>query len=121
MAGMWGFYNTRDRLLGDQIFKEIIKESTSQKYNPKRNHPKQGDQSFLSQYLYGRVKDKSLVHDSYLCQTLKDSVPFPTKMVGACFVGRSVSNNSTDCEKERMGRECPKDCRPTNHQDWTNC
>lgn len=31
---MWDYRNTEDRSLADQTFKEMIKELTSEKYNP---------------------------------------------------------------------------------------
>lgn len=79
------------------------------------NH-KWSDQFFLRDYVYSLVKNDSLIHVSYLCAFYKDSIPFPTRRVGDCFVGQ-VGN----CNKNSTFIECPVECRPKGHKDWIYC
>ena len=116
---MWSFYNSKDRLFADTVFKEIIKVSTSEKYNSKKNQ-KGRDQIFLSDFLYNKVRSRALIHDSYLCMHYHDSVPFPTRRKGACFIGRSGHSHNNNCENMSMPA-CPRECRPKDHQDWISC
>ena len=39
-------------------------ENTAKKYNPKGMNKKQGDQSFLANYVYSLIKNKSVIHDT---------------------------------------------------------
>ena len=120
LGGMWGFYNSRNRPFGNQIFSKMIEASTSKLYNSKSNK-KQMDQAFLSSYLYPLVKANSTIHDSYLCEKYKDCVPFPTRRLGGCFVGQNAQYGALGCEKNKMIQECSKKCRPLKHQDWSFC
>ncbi len=56
-------------------------------------------------------------HDSYLCRTFPSSRPFPTRRKAESnnFVGAVFQSNKTYLE------ECPKACRPPDHQDWIFC
>ena len=63
----------------------------------------------------------AMVHDSYLCQKYKDTSlirPYPTQR-------ESSDCNFIGCIPElkpsRIDTECPKECRPANHQNWTTC
>lgn len=120
LGGMWGFYNSRNRALANQIFSKMIELSTSKLYNSNTN-AKQMDQAFLSAYLYPLVKTDSTIHDSYLCEKYNESRPFPTRRQGGCFVGQNVQYGALECEKKRMDRLCPEKCRPQEHQDWWYC
>lgn len=57
-----------------------------------------------------------MVHDSYLCEKMKDSIPFPTKRtdlthcMGATFRPYNITVHP-----------CPIACRPTYGKDWTYC
>lgn len=76
----------------------------------------EGDQNFLSAYVYPLISNNTIVHDSYLCKLFGGS-PFPSKREGDCFVG-----STTNCNKYyRFLEECPIDCRPKDHTDWIYC
>lgn len=113
---MWGFRNSLNRELADQLFLKMIDKSVSKQYNKLKNK-KGTDQNFLSKYVYPLVKSTATIHDSYLCKKYKDSIPFPSPREGACFVGLSGPNY---CANRTM-TECPKECRPKLHQDWITC
>ena len=113
LAGMWGFYNSRDRNLANKIFDLIKNPEISKTY---LKSSKVGDQKFLKEYVYDLVKEKSIAHDSYAC-FLYGSDPFPTKRVGNCFVG----SPNDGCNPNSTFNECPAKCRPKDHQDWISC
>ena len=75
----------------------------------------EGDQIFLSAYIYPLIYNYSLVHDSYLCKQFGGS-PFPVKREGNCFVGSMHS-----CNKTALFYDCPLECRPKNHSNWRSC
>lgn len=75
----------------------------------------EGDQIFLSRYVYSLAKLNSIAHDSYSCAKF-GGTPFPTKRKGNCFVGdRKI------CNSNRSFTICPMVCRPKNHTDWNYC
>ena len=113
---MWGFKNSKSPELATEIYNEIIDKTIGAKYKPNGYSKKGFDQYFLSDFVYKRIKDKSTIHDSYLCRRYQDSKPFPSRRVGDCFVGRVGWCNETVVMKE-----CPKECRPLDHQDWETC
>ena len=86
--------------------------------NSKNFHQKHFDQRMLRKHVYPLIKNNSTIHDSYLCKIYKDSVGFPSKRIGSCFIG-GVSQNTT-CENEN-GKKCPVECRPIDHKDLINC
>lgn len=76
----------------------------------------EGDQNFLSAYVYPLVSNNALVHDSYFCKKF-GGLPFPFQREGDCFVG--ATNN---CNKYYPHLYvCPNECRPKDHQDWIYC
>ena len=113
---MWGFYNSKNRQLANELFNRIVDPEISYKYNKVKNQ-KGKDQEFLSRHVYPILKKQSVIHDSYLCKNYKDSEPFPTQRIGNCFVGRVGNCNSTATDFY----QCPRECRPENHQEWLNC
>ena len=115
---MWGFYNQRDRLLANQIFKEIIDLNIAKQYkrNPAIN-TKGEDQFFLTSRVYRKIKTISVIHDSHLCLLYKDSEPFPSQRVGNCHIR---GENAISCINGTV-KDCPVKCRPQNHQDWNTC
>lgn len=117
MGGMWGFYSKRNRDLADELFKLILSLKLSRKYNRKLKNLKGFDQFFLRDQIYSKIKEHSIIHDSYHCEKFKDSKPFPTKRQGDCFVGGINCNRSATA----VILNCPKECRPKNHQDWLTC
>ena len=75
------------------------------------------DQGFLKRYLWPWGKWSAMSHDSYTCQRFPRTRPFPTRR-------QEVINNfvaSVVEAKDIMKKECPKACRPRNHQDWLTC
>ena len=86
---MWGFFNSRDPLLANTLFNLILNVNIAKKYSPfKQKNKYNGDQNFLKQYVYPKIKRRSIVHDSFTC-ALYGGEPFPTKRTGDCFVGKN--------------------------------
>ena len=60
----------------------------------------------------------SLAHDSYHCRKwapFSDWAPFPTQREN------SVNNFVGAIGNMKIWKECPAECRPREHQDWTRC
>jgi hypothetical protein len=114
LGGMWGFYSSRDRALARSIFQLINdKKLKAQYFGDKGN-----DQFFLVAHVYKNIKDRSIIHDSYLCGFYRDSEPFPTQRIGFCHVGLRNENCTNDSNPVS---KCPLECRPKDHQDWEKC
>ena len=118
---MWGFYNSRDRILSNKMLELLTSTSISSYYNADMKSPKGHDQDFLSYYFYPLIKKKSIIHDSYLCHKPNfNGQPFPTRRKGNCFI-----NNPSDCNAFNTSLTsffiCPVMCRPHDHQDWIFC
>ncbi len=94
---MWGFYNSRDQAIAEQIYFLIVNKEIALKFNKVVNQKGQ-DQNFLTQYVYPLIKNKSVVHDSYLCMTFGGE-PFPTRRIGLCHVGQYIYANN-QCEMD---------------------
>ena len=113
---MWGFRPNLDRKTANNIYELILNRELALKYN--QNSLKGQDQYFLADKIYPLIRDNSIIHDSYLCNSYKDSEPFPTKRKGNCF----VAFNELQCnETSSQFYECPRNCRPKEHLDWLNC
>ena len=113
---MWGLKSSGDRKLANDIINKIKNKNIAEKYN--FNSRKGLDQYFLRDEIYGVIKEKSIIHDSFLCNQYKDSEPFPSKRNGNCYVGQvgicsDYSNNPIP--------DCPIECRLKNHYDWLKC
>jgi hypothetical protein len=78
---MWGFYNKRNRKLANVIFNKILDPSNTKYYNNDLKSPKQGDQNFLNDHIYGLVLNDTMSHDSYFCKGYEKGKPFPNKRV----------------------------------------
>ena len=79
---------------------------------------KRDDQPILSAVVWNRIdKEKYIMqHDSFLCQSYRGSIPFPTKRKDNMeFVGCPLHICNWKLPK------CYKGCRPRNHQDWEYC
>ena len=86
---MWGFYNSRDFFMANSIFDLILNVNMAKKCSMRKCKNKyNGDQNFLKQYVYPKIKRRSTVHDSFKC-ALYGGEPFPTKRKGDCFVGKN--------------------------------
>jgi hypothetical protein len=118
---MWGYFNKQNRVLAKEIFMKIIDPKTASLYHKSGTESvRQPDQSFLKDNVYPLIKSQSIIHDSYSCKSWFEwnSGAFPTKRVGSCFIGAPGVN--LNCENKTF-YECPKKCRPVQHQDWTFC
>ena len=113
---MWGFKVNKARELGHMIYKKIVDKNIAFKYNPNGKSPKGYDQYFLSKHVYNEIKKNSIIHDSFLCKIYLNSMPWPTRRKGDCFVGRVGK-----CNESGIFKICPKECRPANHLDWSSC
>lgn len=114
---MWGFYNSRNRRMADDIFAKLKNHQIMNKY--KKKDAKGHDQFFLTDEVYPMIKAHSIIHDSFCCKIYKDSKPFPNQRIGDCFIAMIVGINH-DC-RNRTFHKCPLECRPSDHQDWTTC
>ena len=88
---MWGFYNSRNRVIAEDIFNSILNVNLARKFSPfKYKNKYNGDQIFLKQLVYPKIKRNSTIHDSFTC-TFYGGDAFPTKRIGDCFVGNEFS------------------------------
>ena len=110
---MWGLKVSQDRILAKNIVDLMLDKQISANYT----FAKYGnDQFFLAHHVYKLIVKNSVIHDAYCCTKL-DGTPWPTRRVGNCFVG------STSWCDEYLGSvvECPYECRPKEHKDWSQC
>jgi hypothetical protein len=117
LGGLWGAAMTRARDHLSHAFQPMLVPSIGRQYNGT------GDQQFLWDYIWKKVKDYSLTFDSYFCEHYGGQ-PFPSQRpVGNCFLGciRSCCNNATNDDSKRKKIPCPIACRPRDHQDWIYC
>ena len=76
------------------------------------------DQAALRDLLWPvllKTKDV-LVHDSFTCQMFPMSSPWPTQRQDGQFVGSPLLRREWNVTKQ-----CPRKCRPPEHQDWIYC
>jgi hypothetical protein len=117
LAGLWGAATTRARHYLFDLFQPILIPSIARSFNGS------GDQQFLADFIWDKVKNRSLIFDSYYCETY-DGRPFLSQRpVTNHFLGcirpcraDTISNGSNQHIKP-----CPIACRPKDHQDWTYC
>jgi len=113
LGGMWGArMDNGKRKQFREIMEELVEAAKAKQWR------KGFDQTMLTKYIWPSVKSLSLVHDSYLCKTYHSEnwKPFPTKRYEGSeynFVGAAGPMI--------LKRECPKECRPKDHQDWNFC
>ena len=81
------------------------------------------DQGALAMVVAPHAATDSMVHDSYLCKSSlgKGSIPaaWPTRRQH--FEDPSVPNFVGNTGDFSISNECPVECRPKDHQDWTTC
>jgi hypothetical protein len=95
-----------------------VDKNIASKYNPGFKNTKGFDQFFLTDQVWPITKTNATIHDSYTCKSFIGS-PFPTKRIGACFVGRIAD---LGCELNNSSYMiCPQNCRPKDHQEWIYC
>lgn len=112
---MWGAHTSLNRELSKIILSLTIDENIGRQYNSDGNTPKGSDQSFLRDLVYARIKANSTIHDSYTCNTFRDSKPFPTERKIKDHIGSVWSPEPVNMP------ECPIECRPHDHKDWIRC
>jgi len=114
LGGLWGIKINRERLLIKYISQYLLSPDIVQCYSGEH------DQTFLEDYLWPHANiynRMTLEYDSFSCEKFPNSRPFPTRKESpTLFVGCRRSNCTAD---EHL--ECPKKCRPANHQDWIWC
>lgn len=115
LGGLWGFRNQIDRDLSKELFDLVTSTKIARKYNRDGTSPKGNDQSFLSRHVYTKIWRKSIIHDSYYCRQFPNSVAFPTRRNGTSYVGNLLE------QETEPPKECPIECRPEDHNDWTFC
>lgn len=116
LGGMWGLKVNMARKFGIELFEKIIDQTVTSKYNPNKTNIRGYDQDFLADFAYENLRYNSIIHDSFLCRNFSDSIPWPTKRKGDCFVGIIGK-----CNPNRSFKICPYSCRPKNHLDWSSC
>ena len=126
-AGMWGFYNERNRTIANKVYRLLVDREIS--YNYKRNNKRGMDQAYPIRYIFPFIREVTMTHDSYFCMTREyktgEKRPFSVRRDGACWiglyrVGRYVTEY--DCKTGNATLfKCPVECRPKEHQDWIHC
>jgi hypothetical protein len=115
-GGLWGAANIRARYSLFDIFQPVLLPPIARLYTGL------GDQDFLTDFIWPKVKQHSLSFDSYFC-TWHGGRPFLSQRPkGYCFLGcirPCCTNTTTDSIKDI--KPCPKACRPKDHQDWMYC
>lgn len=117
LGGLWTSALSRNRLLFLHLFSILLDRNKVKRYA--LSH----DQTLLSELVWPKVKDQSLVFDSYTCDRLPHPNwrPFPSQRTSTeCHLGciRPCCVNST---KIILKKPCPEKCRPKNHPDWIYC
>jgi hypothetical protein len=117
LAGLWTTAQYRNRLLLLRLFSILLDKNRVQKYSLKN------DQTLLEELIWPKVKDRTLVYDSYTCRDFPGGhqCPFPTQRPSSdCHVGcvRPCCQNSS---RIILSKPCPEQCRPKNHLDWVYC
>lgn len=102
---MWGARNDHNLTLMQELRQKILDKGNK--------HFKSFDQQLLTSIVWPEAKRSMVAHDSYLCRVYKGSDPWPTQRVGRTFVG--------DMYGLYITKECPPECRPKKHKDWTYC
>uniref|UniRef100_A0A0K2TR23 Uncharacterized protein n=1 Tax=Lepeophtheirus salmonis TaxID=72036 RepID=A0A0K2TR23_LEPSM len=119
LGGMWGVNlqnkNSRERLKTGLY--NMLKDPIAFSSRTESQH----DQTLLKKYIWPLAGVHGLSHDSYFCQTYKDSIPFPTQRRNGIlnFVGAVADINNTIVFTEK--NECPYACRPKDHKEWAYC
>lgn len=117
LGGMWGFFNNKSRTLAKYFYDVItsrFKAFYYRSYMSKRNP----DQYMLREYFWPIARHNATMHDSFYCKSLGGR-PFPTRREADCHVGYigccDEKSNAT------YNAQCPIECRPLQHTEWTTC
>lgn len=117
LGGLWTSALHRNRLLFLRLFSVLLDRHKVRRYS--LSH----DQTLLTELIWPKVKDQTLVFDSYTCEQLPHPnwQPFPSQRPSReCHLGcvRPCCQNSTNIV---FKNPCPEKCRPKNHTDWLYC
>ncbi len=83
------------------------------------------DQEALARFFWPWARRRTMAHDAYFCTEARYAAalwrPFPTRRRRGPgnFVG-GVTRNRAELRLDEKW-QCPRDCRPQQHQDWTHC
>lgn len=120
MAGLWGARNELNRTLIAELGSEVLGEEPKYYWDY--------DQALLRRHVWPEARKSVLQHDSYSCGYKKFNEfhqvePFPTKRTGDLYVGWGNTKEEEWKKRNRATgiKECPKRCRPEEHQDWIYC
>ena len=117
---MWGYANYRNRDIGKSLYQYLKNKTICKEYNLDNESKKGKDQDFLGKYFWPLVRTNAVIQDSYLCTKLGGG-SFPTQRPdNFCHVPCSYCCDKKYNRKWEYGG-CPKECRPSNHQNWTFC
>ena len=111
LGGMWCYRATNDLARAAQNLELMLKNAGKRSI---KSEAKKGDDQFILQrYLWPKVKNDSIQHDSYLCKSFPGSIPYPSQRLSVYEVVGGTEGNAVP--------ECPKECRPKDHADWLYC
>ena len=75
-------------------------------------------QVLLEAYMWPVAKGDMVAHDSWYCEWFSSPMnrawPVRRELGGRNFVGSAFEEHS-------ITRECPSECRPRKHPEWTLC
>jgi hypothetical protein len=118
LAGLWGAAPMRARYYLFDIFQPILIPAIGYRYVGG------GDQEFLANLIWKKVRRHSLIFDSYSCKKFGGRAFLSQRPRGNCFLGclRPCCTNATyNDDPNKYVKPCPIECRPKNHKDWTYC
>ncbi len=121
LGGMWG---AKPPALRRQ-FVEAFRAMHASGVLRRTRRRKGTDQEALARFFWPWARTRAMAHDAYFCADERYAArrwrPFPTRRRAGAgnFVGGVVRNNATLRLDKKW--ECPANCRPKDHQDWTHC
>jgi hypothetical protein len=118
LGGLWGAATKRARYSLFAFFYPILMPSIARLYTGA------GDQQFVSDFVWPKVKQRSLSFDSHFCQKYGSRPFLSQRPKGNCYLGcvRPCCDNTTRNENSnKYMKPCPVECRPKDHQDWIYC
>ncbi|CAG0889970.1 unnamed protein product, partial [Darwinula stevensoni] len=108
-AGLWGAKVSQNRGHVQHLGRKLIFESG-------RSNNDGWDQQLLKNVLWPEAHQDFLVHASFHCDKFGDGETraFPTRRPGGFWLGSGTRHPP-------IFDECPLNCRPKEHPDWTTC
>lgn len=109
LGGAWGVKLNKNR--------SAIVKMADKLFNEHHQHVHDYDQKLLDRLFWPIAKINSIAHDSYCCEIIGYSQPFPTKRQDGLFIG------GRGLHSEELREPCPEKCRPRNvtSPDWNFC